>query len=214
MSKRRNYRQFCGIAKALDAVGERWTLLIARDMLLGPRRYSDLLANLKGITTNLLAQRLKEMTAAGLIESQELSAPGRGSAYVLTDVGRELEPALLALGAWGWRFMEAPKRGDRMYLGWVLIALKRRFRGVDRPLTAEVSAEGLCFQVRLTAEGVDLREGAPWIADVAVVGSFTALGGLMHRGQSSSALQQVGALEVSGEPTEWEQFLKAFDLRS
>src|SRR5438309_8057856 len=95
---RRTYKQFCGLARALDVVGERWTMLIVRNLLLGPRRYSDLMRGLPGITKNLLAKRLKEMEQSRLIE--RISGPGSdaGHAYRLTALGAELEPAVHALG--------------------------------------------------------------------------------------------------------------------
>ena len=94
---RRSYDQYCGLARALDVLGERWTLLIIRNLLLGPQRYSDLIRGLPGITTNLLAKRLKEMEAQALIER----GPDDGSR--LTPVGASLEPAIHALGRWGWQ---------------------------------------------------------------------------------------------------------------
>src|SRR4051794_37700309 len=125
---RRSYRQHCGVARALDAVGERWTLLLVRDLLLAPRRYGDLLAGLPGLTTNLLAKRLRELEAGGLVEKRDLPAPSSGVVYALTASGRELEPVVMALGAWGWRFMARSHRGDALDIGWAMLALKRRFR--------------------------------------------------------------------------------------
>lgn len=211
-SKKRNYRQYCGIAKALDAVGERWTLLIVRDLLLGPRRYGDLLANLPGITTNLLAQRLKDLAAAGLLERSRQPPPLRTAAYMLTPAGRELEPALLALGRWGWRYMERPRKGDRTYLGWALIALKRRYRKVARPLTVELAAGELRFQYRLTPDYADAREGAPWIADVSGTARMEDWRALFFGEQSSTQLQAGGKLTVSGDTQDWTRFLEAFEL--
>ena len=89
---RRSYDQYCGLARALDVLGERWTLLVVRNLLLGPQRYSDLLRGLPGITTNLLAKRLKEMEAEGLIE--RASGASESVAYRLTPSGQALEPAL------------------------------------------------------------------------------------------------------------------------
>src|SRR5689334_519503 len=103
---RRSYHQFCGLASALDVVGERWTLLIVRNLLLGPLRYSELLHGLPGITTNLLAKRLREMESHGLIERARSSATDSASAYRLTELGAALEPALHALGSWGWNWMK------------------------------------------------------------------------------------------------------------
>src|SRR3954471_12257937 len=103
---RRSYNQFCGLARALDIVGERWTMLVVRNLLLGPQRYSELMRGLPGITTNLLAKRLREMEDLGLIER----VPD-AEAYRLTPRGAALEPAVHALGRWGWGGMQAPARG-------------------------------------------------------------------------------------------------------
>ena len=120
---RRSYRQFCGLAKALDIVGERWTLLIIRNLLLGQQRYSELIRLLPGITTNLLAKRLKEMEEAGLIDRG-----AGGHAYSLTGYGAGLEPALHALGRWGWQRMKTPARGDFRSFDFLAVALRRRNR--------------------------------------------------------------------------------------
>jgi DNA-binding HxlR family transcriptional regulator len=211
-SKRKSYKQYCGVAKALDMIGERWTLLILRDLLLGPRRYSDLLSNLPGITTNLLALRLKDLEAAGIVAHSPHPPPGRAAAYELTPVGRELEPVLLALGRWGWRYMQQPRKGDRLYLGWALIALKRRYRSVERPLTIELAEGDRRFQLRLTPDYADAREGAPWIADISAAATLGTFRALLVGGASAAELQSQGALRVTGDMAEWQRFLAAFDL--
>jgi DNA-binding HxlR family transcriptional regulator len=210
--ERRSYRQYCGLAKALDALGERWTLLIARDLMLGPRRYGDLLKGLEGLTTNLLAERLKDMEAMGLIAKTELAPPLRGSAYALTQAGRELEPVLLALGKWGWRFMEMPGPEDRRNLAWGLFALKRRYRGVTQPLTAELRAGERIFQFRLSPDYADLREGPVWLPDVHVQGAPDAFMDLFYLGRPQGALTAEGRLAVSGSEAGLRSFLEAFGL--
>src|SRR3954467_4811376 len=105
---RRSYDQYCGLARALDVLGERWTLLIVRNLLLGPQRYSELLRGLPGITTNLLAKRLREMEEAGTL-GRLADAPGAPSSR-LTTRGMELEPAIHALGRWGWGGMTTPSK--------------------------------------------------------------------------------------------------------
>ena len=97
---KRTYGQTCSIARALDVLGERWTLLIIRELLLGPRRYKDLLGKLEGIGTNLLSDRLKALESDGLIEKTQLPPPASVQAYRLTDTGRALEPVLLELIRW------------------------------------------------------------------------------------------------------------------
>ena len=124
------YAQACGVAKALDVVGERWTLLIVRDLVLGPRRFKDLLSGLKGITTNLLAKRLKEMAANGIIEKIILPAPAGVSVYQLTEVGRSLEPVILALANFG-QDVELPDNIDlQRDLRWLVLNLKRKYLGI------------------------------------------------------------------------------------
>src|SRR6476620_8574344 len=97
---RRSYDQYCGLARALDVVGERWTLLVIRNLLLGPQRYSDLLRGLPGITTNLLAKRLKEMEVLGLIERTQSPGGEASYGYRLTARGAGLEPVIHALSRW------------------------------------------------------------------------------------------------------------------
>jgi DNA-binding HxlR family transcriptional regulator len=101
----RSYAQLCGIATGLDLIGDRWALLIVRDLLLGPLRFGDLAEGLPGIGTNTLTARLKQLEEADVIARRLLDRPGRGVAYELTDYGRELEPILMALGRWGTRSM-------------------------------------------------------------------------------------------------------------
>src|SRR5438874_11180060 len=97
-SRRRSYDQYCAVARGLDVIGERWTLLIVRDLVLGPKRYKDLLEGLPGIGTNLLADRLHEMERLGLVERTVLPPPAGSTVYQLTAAGEGLEPALFAIG--------------------------------------------------------------------------------------------------------------------
>ena len=119
----RSYGQFCGLARALDRVGDRWTLLIVRELLLGPRRYSDLRANLPGIATNLLAERLRMLEAEGLLRREELPPPAPAVVYELTQAGRELEPMILGLIRWGGRYM-TPAGEDTFRAEWVQLAIR------------------------------------------------------------------------------------------
>src|SRR5262250_3306346 len=111
----RSYGQYCSVAKALDVVGDRWTLLIMRELILqGPCRYTDLKRALPGIATNLLADRLRDLEAAGLIWREEAAPPVATSLFHLTAAGAELEPVLTTLGAWGIRYMAAPTERDEV----------------------------------------------------------------------------------------------------
>jgi DNA-binding HxlR family transcriptional regulator len=124
----RSYDQFCGIARALDLVGERWGLLIVRDLILGPKRFTDLRLGLPGIGTNVLAARLKELERGGVVARRTLPPPAASTVYELTEYGRALEGPLLALGRWGARSMGAREPGQTLRSEWFGVALKAFFR--------------------------------------------------------------------------------------
>jgi DNA-binding HxlR family transcriptional regulator len=101
MARSRSYRDRCGIARALDVVGERWALLVVRELLLGPKRFTDLRAGLAHLSPDVLSQRLRELENAGVVQRRTLAPPAASRVYELTDRGHDLEPVILALGRWG-----------------------------------------------------------------------------------------------------------------
>lgn len=121
----RDYGQYCGVTRALELVGERWALLIVRDLLVGPRRYGELAAGLPRIPSNILASRLKELQEAGIIRRGPRS---RIIVYELTDYGRELEPVVLALGTWGFKAMGDPRDEQIVTPDSMTMALRTAFR--------------------------------------------------------------------------------------
>lgn len=148
---RRRYRQHCGLAHALDLVGERWTLLVVRELLLGPLRYSDLLADLPGIGTNLLARRLNGLMRAGIVERRVLPPPAGSTAYALTRRGRQLEPALVELARFGGRFLPDPPDTDTVHARWTVVGLKHTFRA------AAADTVHTTYQLNLDEEPYRLR---------------------------------------------------------
>jgi len=176
---RRSYDQYCGLARALDVLGERWTLLIVRNLLLGPQRYSELLRGLPGITTNLLAKRLQEMEREGLVERTAGGADA--AAYRLTTAGKELEPAIHALGRWGWRRMGKPSARDRRSIEWLLVALRRRYRGGEN-LSAELEADGVPYHIVLRGDRAEIGRGRAPAADVHLRGSGLEIARLFLEG--------------------------------
>jgi DNA-binding HxlR family transcriptional regulator len=119
----RNYGQYCSVARALDLVGDRWTLLVVRELLLrGPCRFTDLKNGLPGIATNLLSTRLKELEDAGLISREDAPPPVATALYTLTQNGLELEPVLKALGLWGLRYMTDERPADAFQAHWLAYA--------------------------------------------------------------------------------------------
>jgi DNA-binding HxlR family transcriptional regulator len=124
----RSYSQHCALAHALDLVGERWTLLIVRELLAGPRRYSDLVSGLVTVPTNLLASRLKEMEAGGLVQRRRLDPPADSVfVYELTEAGQTLGASVVELARWGMRTLPATTGGRPFRAHWLILALRARF---------------------------------------------------------------------------------------
>jgi DNA-binding HxlR family transcriptional regulator len=124
----RSYAQYCGVARALDLVGERWALLVVRELVLGPKRFTDLRDGLPGIGTNVLAARLKELEAKGVVTRSTLPPPAASTVYELTEYGRELEEVMLAFGRWGAKSMGPRTEDQSLRSEWFAVALKAFFR--------------------------------------------------------------------------------------
>ncbi|MET4702623.1 helix-turn-helix domain-containing protein [Frigoribacterium sp. UYMn621] len=163
----RDYGQYGGITQALELVGERWALLIVRDLLVGPRRYGELAAGLPRIPSNILAARLKELQAAGILRRVPHS---RVIVYELTPYGHELEPVVLALGAWGYKTLGDPREEQIITPDSMTMDLRTAFRSevaADLPSTAysaRLGAAELLIRVRGSALDVSRGDG---VADLA-----------------------------------------------
>ncbi|MFG2121038.1 winged helix-turn-helix transcriptional regulator [Streptomyces sp. NPDC048710] len=131
MSPRRSYDQYCSAARALDLVGDRWTLLIVRELLAGPRRYTDLHADLPGVSTDVLASRLKDMERDGLTGRRRLPPPGAAYVYELTPRGRELLPVIQSLGEWGQAELGERRPTDAVRAHWFALPLLRALEGEE-----------------------------------------------------------------------------------
>ncbi|MFJ3231911.1 winged helix-turn-helix transcriptional regulator [Streptomyces sp. NPDC086787] len=158
MSPRRSYDQYCSAARALDLVGDRWTLLIVRELLAGPRRYTDLHADLPGVSTDVLASRLKDMERDGVAVRRRLPPPGAVFVYELTRRGRELLPVLQALGEWGEAEVGERRPTDAVRAHWFALPL---LRALDGEGVVEVSLEEGDFHLRVGAEGTPVYGDGP-----------------------------------------------------
>lgn len=197
---KRRYKQFCPVARSLDVIGERWTLLIVRDLLRGPRRYTDLRNGLPGMASNLLAQRLAEMEAAGLVVRERVEDPDPRDVYRLTDRGTELKAVLMTLGRFGLEYLDTPTddepmRPDQLPEGLTTLVLAEELD--DEGLTVSFLLDEGRFLMRIASSGpagrrrpaaerirVDAHvddDVAP-TADVTVTGSLLALV-LVRRGE-------------------------------
>src|ERR1041384_1394007 len=124
----RSYGQYCGVTPAVELIGERWAMLIVRDLLVGPRRYTDLRQGLPRIPTNILSARLKEMEEAGIVQRRVLPRPSGAVVYELTEYGAELEEVVLGLGRWGAKALGEPGDDEIVTVDSMIMALRSTFR--------------------------------------------------------------------------------------
>jgi DNA-binding HxlR family transcriptional regulator len=166
---RRTYDQFCGVARALDLVGERWALLVVRDLLLGPKRFTDLRRGLPGIGTNVLAARLQELERNGVVGRRTLPPPAASTVYELTEYGRKLEGPLLALGRWGALSMGERQPEQTLRSEWLAVALKAFFRpeaAADLQAEIELRFEDGTFLARVDRGSLVVQPASPNGADL------------------------------------------------
>ncbi|MFI2378765.1 winged helix-turn-helix transcriptional regulator [Streptomyces sp. NPDC018964] len=200
MSPRRSYDQYCSAARALDVVGDRWTLLIVRELLAGPRRYTDLHADLPGVSTDVLASRLKDMERDGLTTRRRLPPPGAAYVYELTPRGSALLPVLQALGAWGEGELGERRPTDAVRAHWFALPLLRALEGEG---LVEVRLDEGRFHLRVGAEdGPVYGDGpAPGEPD-ALLSLDTATCTAIGRGELTLAdAVRAGRVGVTGEGT-------------
>jgi DNA-binding HxlR family transcriptional regulator len=167
----RTYNQQCGIAHALDLVGERWALLVVRELVLGPRRFTDLRAGLPGIATNVLSQRLRQLEQGGIVARRTLPPPAASSVYELTPYGRDLVPILLDLGRWAARSMGAKTPQRTMQGRWFAVAMKAFFdadaaAGLQATVAVDFGDAQLTF--RLQSGEMDIVQGSDPTVDLAI----------------------------------------------
>lgn len=212
----RSYHQLCGLAYALDLVGERWTLLIIRELVAGPRRFKDLMEGLPGVSTNLLTERLKSLEQHLLIRRRLLPAPAGSTVYELTELGEALEPTLLELGKWGSQFVPPSSEEDTVLrLGSYALTLKTFFRpdlaeGVNETYAVEIDNEVL--QVRIAGGQIQVHQGETRGADAIFhtdIGSY--LGLLRGQIQPEDAVA-TGLVRVEGDPGALRRFLRICGL--
>ncbi|MBX3013727.1 MAG: helix-turn-helix transcriptional regulator [Caldilineaceae bacterium] len=211
----RSYHQLCGLAFALDLVGERWTLLIIRELIAGPRRFTDLLEGLPGISTNLLTERLKHLEEQQLIQRRILPPPAASAVYELTTMGRALEASLLELGRWGSQFVPASPEGCHILpLGSYALTPKTFFRAecaqaLDETYVLYIGDE--VQQVHITHGQIDVRQGEPVHADMALHTEMSIYLGLLTRQIDPAMALSHGLVQVKGDQA---LFYRFFDLCS
>jgi len=213
-SSRRRYEDACGAAHALDLVGERWALLVMRELMLGPKRFSDLRADLPGISANVLTQRLEGLEAAGVLVRRKLPPPASAQVYELTPWGYESEPIFQALGRWAAR---SPQHDPTLPLSAVSLFLSFRTmldaecaRGLVARIGFRIGAE--TFLARLARGRIDIERGPLERVDVVFAGAAPAIAAAVYGGQPLTALERAGMLAVEGGRALAERFVILFPL--
>lgn len=170
----KRYKQFCSVARALDVVGDRWALLVVRELLLGPRRYSDLLEGLPGIGTNVLSTRLRELQAAGIVALRRTPKPTPATVYELTADGRDLRSVLDALVRWGARRLTAPESDDILDPRWFVSSLPALIDGKTLVEGApyRLDVDGVAFTLDVRGGDIAASHGPPPAATATLKGTL------------------------------------------
>ena len=211
---RRHYEDACAAAHALDLVGERWALLVMRELMLGPKRFSDLRASLPGISANVLTQRLEGLEAAGVLGRKKLPPPASTQVYELTEWGYESEPIFQALGRWAAR---SPAHDPTLPFSTasLLLSLRTmldpaRAEGIDARIGFRLGEE--TFLAHLAGGRIEIARGALDDASLIFTGTPPVLAGAIYGGQPMEALEGEGALRVEGDRALAQQFIGLFPL--
>lgn len=170
----RSYDRYCALSRALDVVGERWTLLIVLELLSGPKRFTDLEVGLAGIAKNLLSKRLKHLRAHGIVEKTQLDPPARATVYQLTPKGEDLEPVVRDLQRWGLDFLGEPNEDQALQPQWILqalIALTAEEQTQGLSVTYEFHLDDSVFSLRLEDGTIEGHESPVEDADLVIRGS-------------------------------------------
>jgi DNA-binding HxlR family transcriptional regulator len=211
----RSYAQVCGVATALDVIGDRWSVLVVRDLLLGPLRFGDLADGLPGIGTNTLSARLKLLETTHVVARRAAPLPDRGTLYELTPYGRELEPIVMALGRWGSRSMgrlPANAVSRSRWLVAAMLAFHDESSEVAQSTTWSLGITDGSFTVHADEDRVSIIPGAPASPDAVVTTNDEVLHRLLTGDLTSDAALADGSVTVTGDGTALPALLALFDF--
>lgn len=194
----RTYAQHCAVATALDAIGDRWTLLVVRELLSGPKRYTDLQDGLPGISTDVLAARLRDLEAAGLLERRVLPPPAASKVYELTPDGAALEPVLVALARWGTARLPDVQQGE-FRPQWLELSLRALFQPRSTgAVTADFEVDGFRLRASIRDGELTVERDPQGSADVVVRGDSAAIVALAKGGEHRTRALASGSVTVDG----------------
>jgi DNA-binding HxlR family transcriptional regulator len=211
---KRRYEDACGAAHALDLVGERWALLVMRELMLGPKRFNDLKADLPGISANVLTQRLEGLEAAGVVTRRRLPPPASAQVYELTPWGYESEPIFQVLGRWAARSPghdpSLPLSANSLMLSFRTMFDPARANGFEATVGLRLGRE--TFIVRIACGTVAAERGPAEAADLVLNGAPPAVAAAVYGGVPLEALEADGVLEIEGDRALAKRFITLFPL--
>ena len=208
--------QYCSVAHALDLVGDRWALLIVRELILGPKRFNELHEGLPAVSTNVLSNRLKELETTGVIHRRLLPRPATGAVYELTEYGRELEDIVVALGRWGAKTIQARSAEQAFKPEWFAIALLGSFRPESARrvrATYDLRLDGAVFHLRVDRGRLEHGRGPAKDADLVIETDSESLFALLMGQISAADAVAAGVVEIDGGLDELQQMIELFALQ-
>jgi DNA-binding HxlR family transcriptional regulator len=211
---KRNYGKYCGLAHALELVGERWALVLVSDLIRGPKRFSELQRGQPRIPSNVLSARLKELEDAGIVRRTVLKRPASGIGYELTEYGRELEDIVLRLGLWGAKTMPEPRPDDIVTLDTLLLALRCTFQPeAARDVRAgyELRLGEIVVHARVDHGDLEVGEGPLPDADL-VLETDLSLHPLLTGELSPAEAIESGRIRVRGPRKQFARFVEIFQI--
>ena len=209
MPKTRRYDDPCGTARALEVVGERWAVLVVRELLFGPKRFGAIRAGLHGVSPNVLSQRLRELESAGVVRRGTLSPPADVAVYELTERGRALEPILLELGRWGSR--EPIDTNSDLGVDALMLALKTLFAAEHAfDATFGITVDREDFRVAVHDRAIDVRRGAATDARTHLTTDAKTLRAVAFGRESISHAEAADRLIISGDRRPAQKFSRMF----
>lgn len=211
--QKRTYNQLCPLARSLDILGERWTLLIVRNLLVGPQRYTDLLEGLPGIGTNLLSARLKDLEAEGIVARRTLPPPAASIVYELTELGWGLQDPVLALGRWGMWTLRKKASNPEFRSLWAVAGLRFIFRAkaaADVHETYELRIGDEVFHARVDDGALDVEHGEAQAPDLVMSCDKETWRAISSLSLTPADAVVNGSLKIEGSPAALAHFARAF----
>jgi DNA-binding HxlR family transcriptional regulator/putative sterol carrier protein len=214
VTQSRKYDDPCGIARALDVIGDRWALLVVRELVFGPKRFLQLRAGLRTVSPNVLSQRLRDLEAAGVVRQDELAPPADVTVYELTERGRALEPVLLELGRWGSQ--EPITTSRELTPDALLVALKTAFdpsaATAEGKVSYELNIDGKRFTVVVSGGGVAISRGPSDHPAATFSGDVATMRAVAFGREPIGTAEMAGRLEVTGDRELAERFTRMFPV--